>query len=166
MTDKSKEMLEDGIVAGLIGYATVCIVFAISNLVEGRSIFFTPAVLGASLFYGIDDPSKVEILPQYVFAYNGAHLVVFLLLGIASSWLACISERGAQLWFVAVFIFLVAVFHVVGAAQAVALPMQALMSGPAVWTAGILAAIGMGAYLLWQHPVLRRQMGHWQESEI
>lgn len=49
--------------AGLLGYATVVVLFAAINVVAGRSPFYTPAMFGSVLFYGLEDPSAVEIAP-------------------------------------------------------------------------------------------------------
>ncbi len=155
MQEERVRILSEGVVAGLIGYATVALVFAAANLIEGRSAFYTAALLGADLFYGIKDPAQVTVSAQYVFAYNGAHLVVFLGFGLVAAWLAALSERATQFWYVGLFFFFFVAFHVVAAMQAVAIPVQNAISGPAIWAAGAAAALLMAAYLLYVHPKIR-----------
>ena len=50
MKDEWLAVVKEGVVTGLIGYAAVAIVMAIINVVGGHSAFYTPAVLGATLF--------------------------------------------------------------------------------------------------------------------
>ncbi len=141
-----------GLVAGLIGYATVAVVFAVANLVMGRSPFYTAALMGAALFYGITDPAQVSVLPQYVFAFNGIHLLVFLVFGIAGAALAELADRGWQLWYVSTFFFIFVGFHIIAGAQALATPMRAMVPDVAVWLSGIGAGVLMGWYLFNAHP--------------
>jgi len=155
MREGQLKVLGQGVIAGLIGYATVALVFAIANVLAGRSVFYTAAVLGASLFYGIRDPAQVVVSASYVFAYNGVHLVVFLAFGLVSAWMAWLAERVTQLWYVGLVMFFFIAFHLVAAMQAIAIPMQRAISGPAIWTAGAAAAVLMAAYLLYIHPRIR-----------
>lgn len=155
MREGQLKVLGQGVIAGLIGYATVALVFAIANALAGRSVFYTAAVLGASLFYGVRDPAQVVASAPYVFAYNGVHLVVFLGFGVVSAWMAWLAERVTQLWYVGLVMFLFIAFHLVAAMQAIAIPMQQAISGPAIWTAGAAAAVLMAAYLLHVHPRIR-----------
>lgn len=152
MRTKWSDVGLQGLVAGFIGYATVAIVFAIANTAVGRSPFHTAAVLGASLFYGLDDPTQVAVLPQYVFAFNGAHLFAFLLFGVVGSALATLADRGMQLWYVATFFFIFVGFHLIAMAQALAMPVRSMVPDVAVWLAGIGASILMGWYLFRVHP--------------
>jgi len=152
------------VAAGFLGYLTVAIVFAIANVLTGRSPLYTAAVLGATLFYGVTDLSQMapDVFP-YVFAYNGAHMMVFLVFGMAGSWLASIAERGNMLWYPALFFFLFIAFHIIGGMQLLAEPVARAIPSASVWMTGILASVVMGYYLLTQHPRLRSQLHGWQE---
>ena len=48
---EASNIYEEGIVAGLIGAATIAIWFLILDAIEGRP-FYTPTVLGTALFHG------------------------------------------------------------------------------------------------------------------
>lgn len=155
MRESVRRVLGQGTVAGVLGYLIVAGIFAVVNLAAGHSPFRTAAELGAALFYGVHDPAQVAVTPAYVFAYNGAHLMVFLLFGLAAAWLASLADRGMQLWYVALFFFLFVSFHLIAGVQALAVPMQEAISATMVWVAGIAAALVMAAYLVWAHPSLR-----------
>jgi hypothetical protein len=156
MREERLKVLRDGFVAGLIGYVTVALVFAVANLLAGRSAFHTAAALGGALFYGVHDPDAVAITARNVFAYNGMHLLVFLAFGLAAAGLAALADKGAQLWYLATFFFLFIAFHLVAIAQTLAAPMQTVLSPAMIWSAGIAASVLMGGYLIWAHPLLRR----------
>lgn len=149
-------LISQGVLAGCIGYATLAVIVSIVDVSNGRSAFQSAAVLGASIFYGATDASQVQVIPEYVIAYNGAHLLVFLLLGIIGSVLAAVADRGRQLWYVGSFFFIFVGFHAIGALQAMAEGVRASISARMIWVAGVAAAIAMGAYLLRVHPAMRR----------
>ncbi len=164
MQEKTFETVMQGLVAGFIGFLTVAVVFAVGNMIAGRSPLYTAAVLGATLFYGVTDLSQMSTsLAPYVFAYNGAHLLAFLVLGLAGSWLMSVAERGAMLWYPALFFFVFVAFHMIGWVQLAALPVQSAIPSVSIWLAGILAAVLMGFYLLRMHPAVRKQLRGWQE---
>lgn len=155
MKNTWREVLEQGSIAGLIGFATVAVIFAVLNVAQGKSPFYTAALLGASVFYGATDPAQVVVAPPAVIAYNGLHLLVFLVFGIIASALASIADRGWHLWFIALFFFIFISFHLEGFVQGFAFPMRRAIPDVALWSAGIIASLAMGAYILRQHPRMR-----------
>lgn len=155
MKESSLRILRQGAVAGLLGYAVVAFVFALANVVGGRSPFHTAAVLGATLFYGVTDPASVVVTPAYVFAFNGMHMLTFLGFGLVGAWLVSVANKGEQLWYLALFFWMFVAVHMIGAAQAFAIPLGEILSAAAVWGAGIAASIVMGVYLFRANPALR-----------
>lgn len=164
MKSDTQRILEQGVVAGVLGHVTVAIIFALTNLAGGRSLLYTPALLGASFFYGLTDPAQLDIRAAYVFAYNGTHLLVFLALGMIGSWLASVADRGWQLWYVAAFFFMFVAFHVFGFIQLLALPLRESFSDLTLWASGLAAMAVMVTYFVANHAPLRAQLAHWQEQ--
>jgi hypothetical protein len=164
MRQKTLDTLLQGLFTGFLGFLTIIVVFALGNIVVGRSHFYTAAVLGATLFYGIRDLSQMATaIAPYVFAYTGMHLVAFLVFGLVGSGLATIADRGSMLWYPGLFFFLFVGFHMIGTMQLLAQPIQSALPTAAIWAAGLLAALVMIAYLLRVHPDLRRQLKGWNE---
>lgn len=155
MKSKWLATLREGLVAGAIGYAATIVLFAIANVLMGRPVFHTAAVLGAALIYGVRDPMQVVVTPAYVLAYNGVHLIMFLALGIVGAALARLADRGAQLWYVGLFFFIFVSFHLIATVQVVAYPMRSLISDATIWIAGITAGLLMAGSLLKAHPAIR-----------
>ena len=164
MKPATQRILEQGVVAGVLGHITVALVFALANVAAGRPLLYTPALLGASFFYGLTDPTQLEIRAAYVFAYNGTHLIVFLALGIIGSWLAAIADRGWQLWYLAALFFMFVAFHIFGFIQLLALPLRESFSDLMLWVSGLAATAVMATYFIASHPTLRAQLAHWQEQ--
>jgi hypothetical protein len=158
MKQSTESLLAEGFGAGLIGYATAIVVVAAIDVLGGRSIFYTPALFGATLFYGLDDPGALVVAAGPVLAYNMVHLVAFLGLGLVAAWLTRLAERypTAQ-YLVLVFLVFIA-FHVYAALLFFAQP---LLGAGGWWKLGlgsVGAAGGMGWYLLRGHPLLRREL--------
>ena len=150
-------IVRHGLIAGLLGYGVVALAFGLANVIAGRSFFHTAALLGAALFEGATEPTGVTVTPASVAAYNAVHLLVFLGFGLVTSWLASMARRGPQLWYVALFAFIFVGFHLIGAAQLLASPMEAALSAPMIWVAGITASLIMAGYVIAQHPELQRR---------
>jgi hypothetical protein len=147
-----------GLATGFIGYAAVAMFFAIVNLVAGRSPFFTAAFFGSALFYGVRDPALVTVSPGPVLAYNGVHLLMFLALGMIASWLAYLSERGPQFWYIGTLLFLFVVFHLYGFVLLITGGVQTVIPTWTVFAATVLAGTAMFGYLLWVHPRFRAEL--------
>lgn len=150
--------LLDGLVAGLVGYATVVVFFAVLNVVQGRSVFYTAALLGADLFYGLESPAELVIAPGPVLAFNGLHMILFAGAGVFMAWLAALAERIQQGWYLVVILFLIVMPHVFGLPVWFSDPVQARIPLWYVVAASSLAALAMGAYLLVAHPRLRASL--------
>lgn len=153
-----------GLMAGLIGYAAVALFFAVVNLFAGRSPFHTPALLGSVLFYGLRDPAQLVIEPGPVLAYNGLHLVVFLMIGLVAAFLVFEAELHHYLWYIVFFLFLagfllsIAVVGALGAELARLLPWWSVLLGNLAW------ASAMAAYLWGTHRNLIRSLEAEQRS--
>lgn len=156
--------LLEGVAAGLIGYATVAILWAAFNLAQGRSVFYTAALLGADLFYGLETPSDLVVAPAPVIAYNGVHLLAFLAAGFFMRWLAGLAERIPEGWYLVVVVFLVVMPHVFGLPIWFDAPIRAELPFAYVVFTTSLAALAMGGFLLAAHPRLRRQMQEYRDD--
>lgn len=158
MTERTRLVLSGGLVAGLIGYATVIVVVSALNVLAGRSIFHTAALFGSSMFYGLEDPAALQIEPGPVLAYNMVHVLTFLAIGLFVSWLVSLAERyPAAQYFVLVTLVFVA-FHIFGGLLLFAGPLLGGGAWVIVGVAGVAAALAMGWYLLRIHPLLRREL--------
>ena len=151
MRDKTPPVLWQGFVAGLAGYAVVAAIFALTNLLAGRSAFYTAALLGQALLEPGAALGEVGIEPSAVFAYNGIHLLGFLVLGFAAATLLEILERFPGLWYLVLFVFVVGFVFQVGVVLLVAAPVAEALPWGSVFVANALAALATGLVLYVWH---------------
>ncbi|MFQ5457571.1 MAG: hypothetical protein ACE5FC_03835 [Myxococcota bacterium] len=164
MKAKSEELLTQGLITGLIGYVLVVVFFAVLNLIIGQSPFYTAALLGGVIFYGVGDPSAIEVWAGPVLAYNGLHMVIFLALGVIAAWLADLSEKGPEYWYIAILVFLFVGFHIYGALLLLTEPFREVFPVWESFVAGALSSVGMAAFLIWARPGLRRELSVYREE--
>ena len=155
MSNQRSVLIRQGFFAGLLGFTTVAAWFAGLNLSAGRSPLFTANVLGSVLLQEPLDVALQSIDLTRVVVYSALHLITFLALGLIAAWLVALAARGMQLWYVSLFVVIFVTFHLFGAVQVFAAPVQAVLSATMIWGAGIAASIVMTAYLQWRHPEVR-----------
>jgi len=158
MRDSTDPLWSEGLFTGLIGYATAIAVVGTVDLASGRSVFYTPALFGATMFYGLDDPYGLVVTPGPVLAYNMVHLLAFLVLGLAAAWCARLAERHPSAQYLVLVVLLFVAFHVYAALLFFAQP---LLGAAGWWKLGlgsVAAAITMGMFLLARHDLLRREL--------
>jgi putative Ca2+/H+ antiporter (TMEM165/GDT1 family) len=154
--DDPPRLLYEGLIAALIGYAVLAVVVASWSQWQGHSPFYIAGLLGADLFFGTTPAPGTAVNPAHVIAYNGAHLLVFGVIGFVMAGLAALTERMPQGWYVFGIGFLFATFHIAvfpvwfGPAVREQLPVVVIALATAV------AFLAMALWLLRQHPALRR----------
>ncbi len=147
-------VLTDGLITGLLGYLAVVLFFGVVNLISGRSFFYTAALLGQGLVGGNGAPGNVTVTPAAVYAFNGLHLLVFLLIGLVAAWLVMQTERNPSFFVLALFIGLAGFFGTMALFVSAAASTSGALSIGSVIAANLLAGVGMGTYLVRAHPRL------------
>jgi hypothetical protein len=146
-------VLREGIVSGVIGAAIVAFWFLVLDIARGKPLF-TPALLGAAVFYGSTSPAGLAITAGPVIGYTVLHVLAFVAFGIVAASLLGISEHEPPT-FIA-FVVLFAAFEVFFFAVLGAFGRSLL--GALVWWAifggNLLASVGMLWVLLRAHPRL------------
>ena len=155
---QSHSPAREGTVAGIIGAASVALWFLMVDSIAGRP-FFTPAVLGASLFDLLGGGFGGRGLFTHVAAYTVVHFAAFIAIGMLAAYLMNVLDRKPS-WlvgFAALFIvFELCVFAVVGILS------RSPLFGNIAWyqlgAANLLAAFFMGRYL-WRahHPAVEER---------
>lgn len=157
MQQFDRQVVRDGIVAGLIGAALVAIWFDALDTLSGQPLR-TPALLGAMLFKGLRDPQVLQISYGVVLEYTFLHLLAFAAFGLLCAIIILTSEREpARLWaFVALFVcfelFFIAVVWLFSRSMVGALIWWAILVG------NLLATVGMLAYFFIGHRALGRRL--------
>ena len=151
MKRQTAEAAVQGLVAGLIGYLTVALLFAALNVIAGRSPFYTAAAMGSSLFYGATGPADVLIEPGPIIAYNGIHMLSLLIIGWISAFLLTQIEEHHGLWYFVFFVFLAGFLYSLVLVGIVGSEIMGAVSWWAVVVSNFLWATTMGWYLLMMH---------------
>ena len=152
-----KRIVREGFVAGLIGAVSVATWFLLVDLVAGRA-FFTPAMLGDALFWGVRSPAQVQIAFPSVVGYTMVHMLAFVVVGMVAALLAYEVELFPHALFIVVVFFAVFEF---GFYVILAILASPLLGALAWWNVAIgntIAAAGMGYYLWRMHPKLRAEL--------
>ena len=161
MAREQSSVLREGVVAGCIGAAVVAVWFLVFDLARGKPLQ-TPALLGALVFYGVNNPTGLEIAPGPILGYTALHGLAFIAFGIVAASLIDASEREPALVIAVVILF--ACFETLFLAVEGALGKSIV--GALVWWAvligNFLAAAAMLWYFLLRHRTLPRLLvGAW-----
>jgi hypothetical protein len=154
--DRTAATYSEGIVAGLIGAATVAVWFLIVDTINGRPLY-TPTVLGTAVFRqgaGLDSPETLPISFEMVLLFTWVHALVFAAIGGVAAHLLAFAEKTANVGFGIVLLFVVFEFGFVAATTVFAGDVLASLAWPAVLAGNLLAAAAMGAYFWHRHPKL------------
>src|SRR5438034_6942513 len=162
-------VLREGFVAGLIGAGAVALWFLIVDVIAGRP-FFTPAMLGSAVFWGVRDPAGVVIEYSRIIGYTMIHVSAFIIVGTVAAALAAEVEVAPPTLYLLVVMFAVVEF---GFYIMLALLAQPLLGALTWWNVAIgnaIAAYGMGYYLWREHPKIKaalkvHPLGETEEGE-
>ena len=148
------EVVQEGLMVGLIGAGVVAFWFLLHDLVEVRP-FFTPGALGSAIFLGITDVSQMRIDAVTVLGYSLFHFAAFITVGIIAAVVVWQAEETPAVLLAGVILFAVFEAFFLGIT---ALVSQAILGTHAWWTiagGNLLAAICMGFFLYRRHPGLK-----------
>lgn len=149
----TSRIYQEGIVAGVIGAATVAVWFFALDTLTGRPLS-TPTLLGATLFRRGAAVAVPGVSLEMVLMFTWVHGLVFVALGGIASWLLAQAERHPSFGFGVLMLFVIFQFGFMVVAMLFASPILVALGWPAILGANLLAAATMTAYFFWRHPSL------------
>jgi hypothetical protein len=155
-TPATSKVAEEGIIAGLIGAATIALWFFVIDLIQGRPLY-TPTVLGTALFGSREALTAPQTLPvsiEMALTFTWVHALVFAVLGGVAAQLLALAERDANYGFGIVLLFVFFEFGFVIGAMVFAEGVLHALSWPSILVGNLLAAAAMAAYFWRRHPNL------------
>lgn len=155
-TSGISKLYVDGIVAGIIGAATIAVWFLILDTINGRPLY-TPTVLGTALFQGrerLASPVAPPISLEMVLMYTWVHGLAFCVIGGFASWLLALAEKNPTLGFGILLLFVVLEFGFLMAAFVFAETVLHKLAWESVLVGNFLAAAAMAGYFRHRHPDL------------
>jgi hypothetical protein len=153
MARAQRSVLREGIITGLIGAAVVALWFLLFDFARGKP-FFTPALLGRALFYGISDPTSVPIALGPIVGYTVVHGIAFVAFGIIAAYVMSVSEREPAVFLAFVILFACFEVFVLGAVGALGKSLLGALVWWAILIGNLLASAAMLWYLAREHPAL------------
>jgi hypothetical protein len=153
---ETSKIYEEGIVAGLIGAATVAIWFLILDTIKGRPLY-TPTVLGTALFRaraGLSSPESLPVSFEIVLWFTWVHILVFVVIGGAAAWLIRLAERDPNFGFGILLLLVVFMFGFIGVSLVFAEEVLRALAWPTILVGNLLAAGAMVGYFWRRHPHL------------
>ena len=146
----------EGIVAGILGAATIALWFFILDIFSGQP-FYTPSLLGNALFrrdVGLEQLKARSVSLEMVLLYTWVHGMVFCVIGGLASKLLVLAERNLNLGFGILLFFVVFEFGFVGVAFIFAEPILHTLTWPAILIGNLMAATAMAIYFSRRRPNL------------
>jgi hypothetical protein len=151
------DVYQQGIVAGVLGAATIAVWFFFVDIFNGRP-FYTPNVLGTALFrhgVGLDQPQNLPVSFEMVLVYTWVHGLIFCAIGGLVSKLLDLAERNVNAGFGILLLFVIFEFGFVGAALIFAEPILRALAWPSVLIGNLLAAAVMTVYFWRRHASMK-----------
>ena len=149
------QLLQEGVVAGVIGAAVIAVWFLIVDVLNGQPLY-TPTVLGTAFFKGgVVTPERLGVDLETVLMFTWVHGLIFVVIGSMASWLLGIAERNPQIGFGVLLFFVMFEFGFVAVCQAFAEPVLHALAWPAVVIGNLIAAAVMAGYFWRHHPNMR-----------
>lgn len=149
--------MREGFIAGLLGAAGVAAWFLVVDSIAGRP-FFTPAVLGQALFWGLRDPAHASVTVPAVLGYTMVHIGGFVVVGVAAAAFAQGVESFPPILFLAVFAVTVFEFGFFLLLALVARPLLGALTWWSVALGNAIAVVAMVYYFWRTHPLLREKI--------
>lgn len=149
----SERLSQEGLVAGLLGAATIALWFLLLDTLRGRPLL-TPSLLGTAIFgggAGLDSPAGLAVSMEMVVLYTWVHALVFAVVGGVAARLLAVAERRPHVGFGILLLFVVFEFGFLIATMLFAERVLRVLAWPAVLFGNLLAAVVMGAYLWRRH---------------
>lgn len=152
-----RPIIREGVIVGVIGATIIAAWFFIVDAIAGAPLF-TPATLGRGMLRVFGPlPAEAGTLTP-VMSYTVLHYAAFIGIGLVAAMIVDVANREPSM--LVGFVVLFAAMEV-GFYAFVGLLQQATALGDLAWynvmIGNVLAAAGMGLYLLRAHPALREQ---------
>ncbi len=154
-------VVREGILAGLIGAATVAAWFFIFDAIGGAP-FRTPAILWVGFFRGDSAPASVSPAPGPVLMYTLVHVLVFVAFGIIAALLLAGAEREPPMLLVLIIFFVAFEVFFLALVTFLAQPVLGVVTWWAILIGNFLAAVAMlGCFFALHRPLAQTLLGAW-----
>jgi len=148
--------IKQGLIVGLIGFASVAVFYAIFDLLAARGPLYTVDLLGKSVFKGLRDTSvlgvPIQIDTAAIALYSGIHLSISLVIGLIVTGLVTYAERHPSRSGLVLLVIVAGFFATIVAVGLLTTPIRPLLPFWSIIVANVFAVLLAGAYLLRKRP--------------
>lgn len=153
---RSRGVVREGLVVGIIGYAAVALLYAALDLVTGRGALYTVDLLGKAFFRGLRDPAvlagPIQLDVTAIALYNVFHLLAALAVGlIVTALVERVERRPEQAPTVLIVVVAGFVVTIVGVGL-LTVEMRPVLPLWSIVACNSVAVIVAGLYLLSRRP--------------
>ncbi len=153
-------MIREGLLAGLVGAVLVAVWFLVVDLAAGRPLF-TPAALGSAMLGGARSAAEIEIAALPILGYSVVHVFAFLVTGLVAAAIFAAAEEVSEVVLLGgVLLFFVFEAFSIGLLAIVSGWLLDTLSWWNILIANLIAAAGMGIFLMRRHPKLMHDLRH------
>jgi len=168
---QAKRTIWDGLVLGVIGYASVAILYAAFDQFAARGALYTVDMLGKTVFRGLRDTSvlglPIERDATGMLLYNGLHLAMSLAIGLVISGLIGYAERRPAQAKLVMFVIVSGFVVTIAGVGFLTSPIRPLLPWWSIVVANTLAVFTGGTYLVWRRPDTWRKLSPFTgETEV
>jgi hypothetical protein len=160
LMDLVQQIVENGIVAGILGAVVVAVWFFFLDLVTRGLPFYTPSLLGSIAFAGMEANEVTAINWAAVFAYTGLHGLLFLVAGVLLAWIFAQAERNPQVGMILLLLFVTVEAILWGVGVSTIPALAGAVGAWAVLVANVASALAMFGFLLRRHPHALEHLRH------
>ncbi len=157
MADRTHSIPAEGTDVGIIGGLAVALWFLLLDSIAGHPLQ-TPSLLGQVILFREPNPDTSQVVLGAFLMYTAFHFLVFALLGMGLVALVHWGIENPVVRYALLPIFLVFEVLFYGFLAVLSERTNELFPFWAVVTANTLAAVSMGLYLWFRHPMLRRSI--------
>jgi hypothetical protein len=153
-----QRIVREGVVAGLIGAATVAAWFLVFDVLEGTPLQ-TPAVLWTGLVRGA--ATAADVAPGFgsVLGYTVIHVLAFVAVGVVAAALVAGAEREPAMLLALLIFFMAFEVFFLALVTFLAQPVLGVVAWWAILIGNFLAALAMLGYFFVRHRSLAQTLG-------
>ena len=146
----------DGVIVGLIAYGTGAVVYSLFDLLASRGPLYSVNLLGLAVFRDVRDSGVLNFPVQLdlwaIFLYNGLHLSLSLLIGVAVMVLVGYAERTPQQALVMLLLIVSGFVVTIAGVGWLSIPIRPLLPWWSIIMANAVAVVTAAVYVTRRRP--------------
>lgn len=157
--DVPHPMLREGVIAGLVGAATIAVWFGLLDVIAGHP-FITPATLGHDLLSVFGEVTPDQGMVTFVLVYTVFHFVAFMFVGLVASLMVHLARKEPSILLGFAILFAATEIGIYGLVAFLGEWNPVLRAWLPIMVGNLLAAATMGFYFYRTHKEIVYELRH------